>query len=817
MLCVIRNLITYWVIAVIVYSGQSLATDIAPAPSKTNLFSGQLEILVADSFETNISQRRYAIRIRQPDDSYRVYAISFASQPPDSSLQSGDWVTIQGRFLENAIVADSIQRVSQIQGKESLNMAEMVRDAPLTIGDRRAIVLVVDMNDAVNPYDTDDLVSMMYTGTQNVTGLYEASSFQQLSFDPNSDGVGGPDVFGPFTIDHSISEDCTLDNPYYYNVIMNWAAAADEAAENQGIDLSLYQHRIYFLPNQVGCDWQGMATLGCTDYNCRAWVIKSNSSSDEGRYIAHELGHNIDWNHSSTDSNNDGELDSEYGDSSGIMGYPDWAQANAPHRDQLEWFDAYPGALVSADCSDTFDLYALELDPGVDTVGTQVIKIDKPDSNEYYYISYRRQITTYPSRAQYADRINIHRYGDDGGRTFHITNLQQGDTFQDSANGITVRATAAGGAIATVTVEIPNQEPAAAFSPTNNHLEVVFNNTSSDSDGSIASYQWNFGDGTSSSQANPSHTYATGGTFSVSLTVTDNCGDTDTVTRDVSIVPNNPPVADFSATANHLTVQFSDTSSDSDGNIQSRQWRFGDGASSDQTHPSHTYSASGTYPVSLLITDDDGSQDTLTKQITVVANVAPTARFSFTTDILHVQFSDESTDSDGNVASHQWDFGDGQTSVEAAPGHTYASGGSYTVTLTVTDDDGATHTDTQSVVVEAPVIAAAIPEFGFSVSGLTVTFTDNTTGSVASYHWDFGDGATSVEVSPSHTYAQAGTYTVALRVTNATGSNTATQQVTVQSDDTIDPDADETITPDANNSGGSGGGGGGCFISNFQK
>ncbi|MGD8845338.1 MAG: hypothetical protein PVI54_07500, partial [Desulfobacteraceae bacterium] len=61
-----------------------------------------------------------------------------------------------------------------------------------------------------------------------------------------------------------------------------------------------------------------------------------------------------------------------------------------------------------------------------------------------------------------------------------------------------------------------------------------------------------------------------------------------------------------------------------------------------------------------------------------------------------------------------------------------------------------------------------------------------------------------------------GTYTVALRVTNAAGSNTATQQVTVQSDDTIDPDADETITPDANNSGGSGGGGGGCFISNFH-
>jgi PKD repeat protein len=483
------------------------------------------------------------------------------------------------------------------------------------------------------------------------------------------------------------------------------------------------------------------------------------------------------------------------------MGYPQWAQANAPHRDQLGWFDAHPDTLVSAVCSDTFDLYALELDPGVATVGTQVVKIAKLDSNEYYYLSYRRQITAYPSHSNYADQINIHRYNDRGGNTFHITNLAQNDTFQDSDNEITVTATSTGGAIATVTVEKPNGEPTAAFSFTDDHLDVVFNDTSSDNDGNIETHQWDFGDGTSSDQANPSHTYAAGGTYSVTLTVTDNCGDSDTQTRTVEIVPNNPPVAGFSSTANHLIVQFNDTSNDSDGNIQSRQWDFGDGASSDQTNPSHTYSSSGTYTVELLITDDDGGQDTLTQEITVVANVAPTARFSFTTDISYVQFNDESTDSDGTIASRQWDFGDGFTSVEAAPSHTYASSGSFTVTLTVTDDDGATHADTQSVAVDAPLIPAAIPDFTFIVNGLSVAFTDNCTGSVASYRWDFGDGATSVEASPSHTYAQAGTYTVGLSVTNAAGSNTATQEVTVSSD---------TITPDANNSGG--GGGGGCFL-----
>jgi PKD repeat protein len=804
MLLVKRDLIAYLAIAVIVFSGQSFAADSAPAPSQTNSFSGQLEILIADNFETNISQRRYAIRIRQTDGSYRTYALAFSSQPPDSSLRSGDRITIQGRFLGNAIVADSIQRAPEILAKESRSTAEMIPYAPLTIGDRRAIVLIVNMNDAVNPYDTDDLASMMYTGTQNVKDLYEASSFQQLSFDPNTDGVGGPDVFGPYTINHSASEDCTLDNPDYRDIINAWAVAADDAARDQGIDLSLYQHRIYFFPSEVNCGWAGMATLRCGDQNCRAWVVKSRSNSDEGRYIAHELGHNIDWNHSSTDPNNDGVMDDEYADMSGIMGYPNWAQANAPHRDQLDWFDAYPDSLVSADCSDTFDLYALELDPGVDTVGTQVVKIAKPDTNEDYYLSYRRQISAYPSHSNYADNINIHRYGGRGGNTFHITNLAQNDAFQDSANDITVTATSTGGAIATVTVEKPNGEPAAAFSYTDDHLDVVFNNTSSDNDGNIASQRWDFGDGTSSDQANPSHTYAAGGTFSVTLTVTDNCGDTDTRTRAVEIVPNNPPVADFSSTANHLIVQFNDTSNDSDGSIQSRQWDFGDGASSDQTNPSHTYDASGTYSARLTITDDDGDQDTLTIEITVVANVAPTARFSYTTDISYVQFNDESTDSDGTIASHQWDFGDGFTSVEAAPSHTYASSGSFTVALTVTDDDGATHADTQSVAVDAPLIPAAIPDFTFTVNGLSVAFTDNSTGMVTSYQWDFGDGATSVEAAPSHTYAQAGTYTVGLSVSNAAGSNTATQEVTVPSD---------TITPAANNSGG--GGGGGCFINNL--
>jgi len=340
----------------------------------------------------------------------------------------------------------------------------------------------------------------------------------------------------------------------------------------------------------------------------------------------------------------------------------------------------------------------------------------------------------------------------------------------------------------------PNAAPTAAFTSTPTGLGVAFDGrTSVDRDGTIASYGWDFGDGSApASGATPSHTYAAGGTYTVTLTVTDDQGAVGTSTATVTVTAprvNAAPTASFTSVVDHLAVAVdASTSTDSDGTVASYRWDFGDGTVA-ATGPTanHTYAAAGTYTVTLVVTDSEGATGTSTGTVTVApappVNVAPTASFTSAATGLAVSTdATASTDPDGTVAAYAWTFGDGGTATGRTAAHTYAAAGTYTVTLTVTDDKGATGTSTGSVTVAPIPNAAPTASFTTSAKALSVS-TDgrastDSDGTVTAYAWDFGDGGTATGSTAAHDYAVGGTYTVTLTVTDDKGA-TATRTSTV--------------------------------------
>jgi len=356
----------------------------------------------------------------------------------------------------------------------------------------------------------------------------------------------------------------------------------------------------------------------------------------------------------------------------------------------------------------------------------------------------------------------------------------------------------------TITITPLNLPPTAEANgpyPGNVGATISFSSAgSNDPDGTISSYLWTFGDGTQSTNPNPTHVYTVQGIYQATLTVTDNGGKTDTDTAIATIVSPKAPIAEangpYTAQVNQ-PVSFNSTgSNDPDGTIVEYRWSFGDGSPVSLTQsPSHTYTVVGNFTASLTVKDDDDLTHTDTALVVITPEpVDPIAEangpYSGETDQEIVFDSTGSNDPDGTIIEYSWDFGDGTPAVyDWNATHIYIEADTYTVTLTVTDNSGATDTDTATCTVELPpnvpptaVISAppegtAEEELPFSSSG-----TNDTDGEVVDYTWDFGDGSpVSHEPNPTHTYASAGTFTVTLTVTDDRGgTQTETMSVVVE-------------------------------------
>ncbi len=329
------------------------------------------------------------------------------------------------------------------------------------------------------------------------------------------------------------------------------------------------------------------------------------------------------------------------------------------------------------------------------------------------------------------------------------------------------------------TTDIP---PTARFTFSCTGLTCSFDGSASaDPDGTIRQYSWYFGDGYSAlGSSSAQNTYAQAGSYTVRLDVTDDAGLDAVSEQTVTVVGTStdiPPTASFTFSCSGLTCHFDGSgSSDSDGTIVAYQWDFGDysGASGSAPTFDHTYLQAGSYSVTLRVIDNGKQSATSGPRTVTVTNVPPTARFSVSCSALSCSFDGTgSSDSDGTINSYWWNFGDGSPlGVGSTATHTFAQNGSYSVTLTVIDNGGlnATATKTVSVGPNTPPTAA----FTFTCTGLTCSFDGNRSadpdGSIASYAWDFGDGASGSGQEASHTYGRAGSYMITLTVTDNAGA-----------------------------------------------
>jgi PKD repeat protein len=232
---------------------------------------------------------------------------------------------------------------------------------------------------------------------------------------------------------------------------------------------------------------------------------------------------------------------------------------------------------------------------------------------------------------------------------------------------------------------------------------VAFSANGFDAEGAALTYSWDFGDGGTSLRQNPDHTYLQPGTYTAKVTVRDPKGATGTAT--VEIVVTNPPgnkaptvqaAGDPAAGKPPLTVQFSASGSDPDGDTLSYAWDFGDGGKSFVQNPSHTYMTAGSYTATVTVNDGRGGTATATVAVTV-GNRGPTVTLSATPTSgkapLMVAFSAQGSDPDGDALTYRYDFGDGSKPVTGQTAtHRYAKVGRYTAKVTATDTSGATAT-----------------------------------------------------------------------------------------------------------------------------
>jgi hypothetical protein len=414
-------------------SGSTLPTKLQAGESDgLTQATGRLMIVVSDDFAGGLHER---IHYLEDALNQRVLRLRFDGSPPPG-LSHGMMLTVQG-------VLDGNEIYLAANGNGNGSTTESSTSASTTVtGEQSTLVMLASFSNTALTCSADYIRDQVFGDpATSVDGLYQEISYGET-------WLAGEAV-GPYQLDF------TEDGCDY----IGWANAIDDLARADGHNPDQYARKVYVLPKNT-CPASGIGTLG--GMPSRAWTFRC----DIPDVLGHELGHNLGMSHASMPSG-------EYDDKSDVMGLATrkLRQINAPHKEQMGWLSGLQLENVTA--SGYYDVAPLELD-GQAAVAAQALKISKPDTNETYYLSYRRPLgfDINLSTQLYLDQLSIHRWSG-ASNTYLMAVLPDGDSFVDVFNGVTVRQVGHTDQYATVHVEFDGgssnchtSQPSMVASPT---------------------------------------------------------------------------------------------------------------------------------------------------------------------------------------------------------------------------------------------------------------------------------------------------------------------------------------------------------------